>query len=493
MPSEIASRLDKKRVFILLALYFALQLGLRLLVSNSAELDEAEQLLLTQQLSLGYGSQPPLYSWILSALFPLCGKGLFTLALLKNVLLFGTYSLVFLSAREVVRDENRALVAMLSLLLIPQIFWESQRDLTHSVLGTTVAAATFYAMLRLLRGGRTAHYVWFGLLAGIGIISKYNYAVFLVALLCAAASVRELRPRLADRRMLLSAALILLVAAPHAIWAATHVKATLTTSGKFHELKATGRLASYLIGTKSLVVSTVSFLGLLVPVYALFFYRPVPVSLVRGGGDPYRTLVRRTLGYGLVICVLLILLFKVTTFKDRWMQPLLFATPIGLLTWHAGRFTFPRARGFARLALGIALALLVALPATVLWTKGGKVRRLNAPYDALAAQLRQGGFREGLVIASGRLVGGNLKLFFPESVVAAPEVPPVAPPAAGDRVLVWDATKEPGLPAPLADFAAAAYRIGPEALQGEVKYIEAPYKYAAQRSMRLGYLLVAGR
>ena len=48
----------------LLLLYFGAQVVARLWVSDALELDEAEQVLWTQQLALGYGTQPPLYTWL---------------------------------------------------------------------------------------------------------------------------------------------------------------------------------------------------------------------------------------------------------------------------------------------------------------------------------------------------------------------------------------------------------------------------------------------
>ena len=51
--------------FILLMLpYFSVQVLVRLAVSPALELDEAEQALWTQRLALGYGAQPPLYTWL---------------------------------------------------------------------------------------------------------------------------------------------------------------------------------------------------------------------------------------------------------------------------------------------------------------------------------------------------------------------------------------------------------------------------------------------
>ncbi|MBC8096001.1 MAG: hypothetical protein H7Y43_09330, partial [Akkermansiaceae bacterium] len=88
LPSFLSSG---PRVVLLLAGYFLLQIVLRLITSNTTDLDESEQLLATQQLQWGYGPQPPLYTWLLYPLVQLLGPGVLALAIFKNALLFGIY------------------------------------------------------------------------------------------------------------------------------------------------------------------------------------------------------------------------------------------------------------------------------------------------------------------------------------------------------------------------------------------------------------------
>ena len=52
------------KIFCLLAAYFLAHVVVRVTISDSLELDEAEQLVLGQALSWGYGTKPPLYSWL---------------------------------------------------------------------------------------------------------------------------------------------------------------------------------------------------------------------------------------------------------------------------------------------------------------------------------------------------------------------------------------------------------------------------------------------
>ena len=46
-----------------------------------------------------------------------------------------------------------------------------------------------------------------------------------------------------------------------------------------------------------------------------------------------------------------------------------------------------------------------------------KYYRLNYPFNPIAKQIKNKGFKYGLILAENKLIGGNLKLNFPDSVV----------------------------------------------------------------------------
>jgi hypothetical protein len=143
-------------------------------------------------------------------------------------------------------------------------------------------------------------------------------------------------------------------------------------------------------------------------------------------------------------------------------------------------------RCLARIGGAAALVALVALPAAApLASLTGKFTRLNAPYAELAAQLRASGVSPKVIVAENRLVGGNLKLFFPESRVVVPErvALPGLPPT--DRCVVWDATRRREMPPALATFAATLCENDPAS---SPRFVEATQKYSRTRTMRLGFV-----
>lgn len=485
-----ADRLDPRKVVLLLAAYFLLHLLVRVLVSDSLELDEAEQFVLAQELHWGYGVKPPLYTWLQIAFFRVLGANVFSLSLLKNLLLFSTYVFTYLAAREASGRTDAALVASSSLLLIPQIAWESQRDLTHSVLATACAAATLYLFLRLRRRRSASSYLLFGLVAGLGVLSKYNYAIFLFALAGSALSLRAFRPPLLDRRMLLAVAAFAALTGGYFLWLTGNADAALAHTGKLQAQGGPGLLQGWAVGVSSLFKAGLSFLGPVLGVFALLFLLP------RGAGGPpspsgeTTRLMGRTLLFTLAFCLLLVFGFQATHFKDRWMQPLLFHVPVYLVLLAGGRIDGLRTRRFL-LAAGAAAALvLTLLPSrTLLASALGDFEELNFPFSAFSSQLRSAGFERGDILAEDPLTAGNLKLHFPESAVAASGLPRPRLSAAGPLLLAWNATRHPLPPADLLSLAAEAG--APFSADAPFRYLEAPYKYGeGGKSMRLGFILV---
>ncbi len=67
------TRVSDLRIWLLASLYFALNALTQGWVSPTADLDQAQQLVLSQNWNLGYGTQPPLYTWLVNILFAITG------------------------------------------------------------------------------------------------------------------------------------------------------------------------------------------------------------------------------------------------------------------------------------------------------------------------------------------------------------------------------------------------------------------------------------
>ena len=404
-------------------------------VSQSADLDQAQQLYLSQTLTWGYGSQPPLYSWISYLLFLVTGPSLWILLIVKAFLLTG----IIAGALQIGRllqfsDEDKGLL-VLGFVFIPQFIWESQRDLTHSVMATLFAIWTLWAVLRLTDRSGWKDYALLGLLAGFGALSKYNYLFFASALFIAAVLDPYIRSRVLNWKLAASLLVFAVIVSPHFLWVVDNYLSATSNMGK---LKISGD-TDLLSGMGSLFIAMLSYSGLLLIV--VFLAKPSfnnPCQL------HYRQFFYRLLLAVVLFMVVFVILTGATKVKDRWFQPMLFFLPF--LAIFAG---VVRKRLYQRVALGMLLLSILLLPGrTLLAEFTNKVSRPNLPYPELTQLLKEIAGTPEQIVTDQELLAGNLRLAFdgvPIQVVDLSQGVPVAlDPFAGKKVLfVTDEIRRP--------------------------------------------------
>jgi hypothetical protein len=208
----------------------------------------------------------------------------------------------------------------------------------------------------------------------------------------------------------------------------------------------------------------------------------------------YRRTLERFFLMVFIILAAAVILFGVTHFKDRWMQPFLFLAPL---------YAFVRLQGIGGIAprrlhifagvLAVSSVVFLIAPLAQAWVAPwfGMYSRLHAPFEEVARQLREAGFREGIIVAETTFIGGNLRLVFPTSRVVTPEVRSamhVNSHAAGQCLVVWDGYDRPPLPPPLRPFLEGALQAQPSS-DPAPRYIDARLKRSHRQVFRIGFLL----
>jgi 4-amino-4-deoxy-L-arabinose transferase-like glycosyltransferase len=486
--AERPAQTPRKRIsseaafFIVLCGYFGIQVILRLCTSGTADLDESEQLVLTQQFHWGYGPQPPLYTWLLLPIFKIIGPGILGLALLKNLLLLGTYWFTYLNARLVTGNQVLGAVAAASLLFIPQIGWESQRDLTHTVLATTLAAGTLHVGLRLHDKRSTVLYCLLGLCCGLGLLAKYNYAGFVLALLLAALTLPSLRTVILNRGMVLALVVCAIVVLPHAIWAFQNLH---DVSASMHKLKIHDSRAWYIVllgSLKNVIVATAAYALPSIPIVGVAMLNPGNrANDAMPGREAARWILR---GIAAVLAMLLlgIVWFKATGFRGRWLAPVFVGLPVALVALWQHRIGVKQARAVFVLAGAVALGVAVCFP-TRIWLaeKLGRRALLNAPFEKFSEQIRAEWPRRNYFLAESFWVGGNLRIQFPNAQVLTPKLPGTWKRDSGvDCLIVRKTTPTKSAPTALG-FAASLANFD----AAEAKILEARLKFYQAKTMEL--------
>lgn len=425
------------RLPMLLGIYFAAHVLIRSSVSSSLDFDESEQVFLSQHLLMGYNSQPPLYTWLQRGLFETFGYSVFSLALLKNLFIWLTYVLVFESVRKATDNLRLAGVATLGMFSIPQIAWESHRDLSHTVAAMCATALLMYAVISLSKESRRAAaygwYVLIGIAVGLGALFKYNFAIVAVALVVAAASVPRYRRLLVDRRILISIAIAAAMVLPHAWWMLQHPglasEKTITTltSGQTDFW-----MGNVLQGLLTITISLVTCCaGPAVVFWMAFVPRGTSFRMLRSQGwEPTGQLLERFLLTVVVILLAIVLSGHAVEFENRWFQPFVFLVPAWLTLVFApsvlARHRVVDVSARASLAvMGVILIAVLVRPMVARFR--GEYLRLNAPYaNATQRMLEKLGSSPDLIVGYNMRVAGNLKMQNPDALVISCDAPHLA-------------------------------------------------------------------
>ncbi|UXM94594.1 glycosyltransferase family 39 protein [Bartonella sp. HY329] len=300
-------------------------------ISNGAGLDDAEQLANISFFDWGYGgSQPPLYTWILIAATSVFGTHFFVLQLVKFSILGSLFLSVYFGLRNLKVRLLVAASAMLGIFLLPQIAWESQRALSHSVLGTASCGWFFWAMTRYMHRQSVVNAILVGFCIAVSVLGKFNDIIFIVAILMASLSFKQGRKCLFQLKTLLILTTAAILLYKPLCWIIAHLHATLERSNKFGVASQHSFIIKRLLGAEELVHAVFAFGGLafIVALVVYLFNRPIQNGLDYTETEEFAAkFIGRVLGFGLLIVFISIILSGSTQVKDRWMQPVLILCP----------------------------------------------------------------------------------------------------------------------------------------------------------------------
>ncbi len=428
--------------FIFLTAYLFIHFLVRLSISSTFNHDAGEQATLTRSLSWGYYEQPPLYTWVVWVFFKVFGLSVATTTFLRFAILGGIYVFVFLIARIVLKHDKLAILASLSLILMPIFSWEFVRDLTHTPLACLLSAASFYVVLRVIRRDTLLNYVLLGVLIGLGVLCKYNFAVYAVALMIAGLTTSSGRRRIFDFRIVLTLAVAMLLVTPHFFWLAHNydrvrsalaMKTVVTDS--FPLWKTIG------LGTTSLISNLGMLAGGVWLTYLLLLPGSISFSQKQEAVDSDKRLLRN-----LLIAVVLVLMAtnawtRLTTYAVHWLAPLFLLVPIchlGKLDWQ--RIQTWRWRALGGVAAACALAGIIAHASFF-----AKYHPKDKFFEHLCHTVKgERSFGDLTIVTDNALIAGNLRLLLADDVgiiCTRFDAPEMTHQVDGDVLIIWHASQ----------------------------------------------------
>jgi lipopolysaccharide core galacturonosyltransferase RgtB len=467
---------------VILACYFIGQTLLRLWMPDTLQHDEAQQIFVSQFLAVGYDGQPPLYNWLQYGAVHLFGMSLVSLALLKNLILFATYFLFWKTAGLILDNRKLAITATLGLLTIPQLAFESQRDLTHTVAVFFSATLFAYALIRTVKHPNAFNYVLTGLAIGLGALSKYNFVLLPIAACLALLLDRDMRRHVLDIRLALTALVAAAIVLPHGLWFFDHMGRATGTALKKMVTEDTSYAATVFWGLGSLAVAVIGFTALTAICFAIAFRENLRAALQ--ARDPWIRFFERTTLFVIAGLALMVVFGGVDSIRDRWLAPYLVTFPLYLclrLDRSAAALDLGRRR-FKIIAAGLMVLiplLLIGMLATV--HVNGKYEYINTPFAALADDIEDNAGTPAVYVTSETHLSGNLHFQRPDVPAVALSYPQFEPAYDWTKehpiVLVWRQSKGRTPPPFPNDLKAWLEAKGISPAVAEPRVVKLPYIY----------------
>lgn len=471
-------RLDRSAVIFLIFLFCFANWLVRMIVAPVYTIEEADQLLMSQSLQLGYEArQPPMLAWI----YALAVKGLGVngpvVFAVKYALLFMALTFYYLAARNVLVKPGVSAAAVAAWTLTFYVGWGMNEDLLGAVALMACLSLTLHALTRILTWRRNRDWTYLGVSIGLGLLTHHLYVVFPIAMLLAIFLSPFFRDALNPVRLGVALGIAGAIYLPYALWLATHFERVADVAREFAQTWEidSGWLERVGKGVVSLARGLFEFTLPLSLFWATLFWTmwlPVlyPIFARRSTDEePHEQAWRRLFARAIMFASAIYLigaLVGVQLYKGWWMLPVLFTGPLWMFSHVKRAGDFPVAiRAFA--AVAIVFVLVVLAGRFVVWRmdieacdEGGC--RPYTPVAAWAVELKKSGFSQGTIVGAEKHLTGNFRAQLPRARVMDASLAPAAFPAAsthGACLAVW--RDNPVMPEELATYLEKGLRAPP--------------------------------
>ncbi len=351
------------------------------------------------------------------------------IAAIRYVLLFVCFLFLYLAGLRWFRDGAYAALAVFGFALIYLFGFYVHQDLTHTPAMAAALAGSFYAFTRLSEKPSLVRYGALGLVCGLGALGKWSFLIAAAAAMLACVVDRRFRPLIATPKALAGIGVAALVMLPtlasvlgrDGLSLDTGMRDALGVGEDGRDaaglLRSTGNLLAVLF------LYPMPFLALFGLVYGAQAWkgrRRVTVPVPEPRIDTYFLML--VMLFAALITWTAIPVLGVTQFRERWMPPVLMALPLFLfLLVETGNPDGPTRRAAALWTGSVASVSAFAASWLVVMNFLGPPFcggcRIQAPFPALGAALRQAGFERGTIVARHYHSAGNLLVRFPTSRV----------------------------------------------------------------------------
>lgn len=363
-----------------LCIYFVLWSFLPAVLAPSLPLDVVEGIIWGREWQLGYYKHPPLPSWLLDLFVRLLGH--FGPYVLSQLCIVATLIMVYQLGRYIVSSQ-KAFIGSVLLLAVFYYTWPSL-EFNHNIAQLPIWAGLCLSFYHAWKDNKRTVWICFGLIAGLGLLTKYSVALLLVTLLMYSL-ISKHRARWLTLNPWLAIVIMSLVFLPHLVWLSTHDWLPFTYAiGRSDEAgNGIGRLTAFkFIGTQM-----INHLPLIIIALACGWHRLAHKPAV--WSEDEKMLLAMAFGPAL-LTMTLGLVFGIGL-RDMWGTPMWNYSGIVLLMWVSDADMQVISK---RLEKGLLIFLLLITLAMSTYSVAGarlsgKPSRMHWPQAALSLQAQQ--------------------------------------------------------------------------------------------------------
>ena len=272
--------------------------------------------------ALGYAKHPPMATWLMDLALRTGLQPVFALMLLSQLTVAATAFFVWRIARFFGSRQTAALAVLLYVVSPAATVYAVQ--VNHNSLLAPFWAGTAYLGLLFLEERRWGHAVLLGLVAGLGVLTKYELLFVLVSLLILGAVTPRYRPAFRHPASYLAALVFLLVIAPHVWWLDANRWPSLSRAMGSEKIDSVNALN---VSAVNLIVGLFTLLS--VPCALLLgTMRQRAADMITSG--PGHRMMASVIGFAPLVVLILGAVATMQVLKPLWVLPLTSTVAIAL-------------------------------------------------------------------------------------------------------------------------------------------------------------------
>ena len=252
--------------FVFLFIHLLLWVLAPSLTNKNLPLDTIEALAWGSNLDWGFNKHPPLSAFAVEIFYRIFGTNDWAYYLLSQLFVIVGFIAVYKFSNEILNNKK---LALLSVLLLEGIYFY---NFTTPEFNVNVAQLPFWALTvyytwRCIKYDKSTDYVFLGLFAGLGILSKYLFIYLIIGIKLVFIYFLKKGKKIKFSHYFIAGPITLLILLPHIIWLTENNYMTI-----IYGLQRTGGVGSFIDHLIYPLIFLTKQIGLLAPFLFIFFF-----------------------------------------------------------------------------------------------------------------------------------------------------------------------------------------------------------------------------